>query len=117
MKLTYAERVAVAARHSLACARCGQHVSGLHEADVHHRVPRRMGGTRNQLSKDPRNLVLLCRSCHAWVESHRDLARMGGWLLRDYGGLNDQLVPLSGVPFLITADGEIVRDTLPGVGA
>lgn len=52
---------------------------------VHHRVPRGMGGSRNEQLHLPANLILLCGSgvtgCHGWVESNRDKARERGFLL------------------------------------
>ncbi len=40
-----------------------------------------MGGSSDPATNSPVNLVLLCRSCHRWVESHRLAARMAGWLV------------------------------------
>ena len=40
-----------------------------------------MGGSSDPATNSPANLVLLCRDCHRWVESHRSAARMSGWLV------------------------------------
>lgn len=49
--------------------------------DIHHRKPRRMGGTRDEGINSPANLVALCRGCHTWVELNRGEALRLGWLL------------------------------------
>lgn len=41
-----------------------------------------MGGSSDQATNWPTNLVLLCKPCHRWAESHRSAARDGGWLVR-----------------------------------
>jgi 5-methylcytosine-specific restriction protein A len=52
----------------------------------HHRIPRGMGGSRDQRLNLPSNIVLLCGSgtegCHGHIESHRETAREDGLLLR-----------------------------------
>lgn len=58
------------------CEKCGRIA-----VDVHHRKPRRMGGSRDPEINSPANLVLLCRDCHNWVESNRAQAMVEGWLL------------------------------------
>ena len=58
------------------CRRCKEEGT-----DIHHRLPRKMGGTTWEHIHDPDLLVLLCRSCHAWVESNRAQANEEGWLL------------------------------------
>lgn len=52
------------------------------EHHVHHRRPRRMGGTDLPDANDLPNLLLLCPSCHAVVEKERAAAYEGGWLVR-----------------------------------
>ena len=44
----------------------------------HHRIPRGMGGTRNDTSP----LARLCAGHHEYVERNRKWAREQGWLLR-----------------------------------
>lgn len=52
------------------CAGPGQH--------IHHRQPRKMGGTTRQHINRASNLLLLCVQCHAHVEAHRaDAYRLG----------------------------------------
>lgn len=72
--------LAVKLRAGGRCERCAGPVPT--DAEVHHRIPRGMGGSRN----DPRinlasNLVVLCGKCHRWIESYRDAARADGWLV------------------------------------
>ena len=57
------------------CVGCGRPVD-----EVHHVRPRGMGGTSNPDIGVPWNGLGLCRSCHAWAESHRATARALGWL-------------------------------------
>lgn len=61
-------------------------------AHLHHRRPRKMGGSREAETNMPANLICLCEPCHAWIESHRTDALMSGWLVatRDH----PHLVPL-----------------------
>lgn len=54
--------------------------------NVHHRKPRRMGGTRDPRINSPANLLALCGSgttgCHGHIESHRAESYRLGWLVR-----------------------------------
>ncbi len=79
---------------------------------IHHRRPRRMGGSQLDDTNAPQNLLLLCPPCHEMVESERTAAYAGGWLVRQQ---EDPLV----VPVLVlaaerylTADGAYA-DSLP----
>lgn len=71
-------------RDDWSCLRCGVNLIG-RRYSIHHRFPRRMGGTRDPRINDVRNLVLLCgdgtRGCHGWIESNRLTALRQGWLL------------------------------------
>ena len=82
---TPATREAVALRAHYQCERCYTPVHG--QASVHHRRPRRMGGTKRSDSNEPANLLLLCGSgttgCHGWVESHRRQSLDDGIILYD----------------------------------
>lgn len=84
LKVNDQNRFTVFYRANYRCEKCG----GLGDAfgwSVHHRVPRKMGGSRNEILHLPANLILLCGSgvtgCHGWVESNRDKAREQGFLL------------------------------------
>jgi len=54
-------------------------------ANLHHRLPRRMGGTSNPAASTACNALHLCGSgttgCHGWIEAHRAEALGRGWLL------------------------------------
>lgn len=63
---------------------------------VHHRRPRRMGGSQLPDTNLPQNLLVLCLSCHELVEKERTAAYEGGWLV------GQRLVPAD-VPVLIGA--------------
>jgi 5-methylcytosine-specific restriction protein A len=79
----------VLARDGGRCLRCNRFVGPERGVDfsLHHRLPRRSGGSRRPELNMPANLVTLCGSattlggCHAAVESGRTAALAGGWLL------------------------------------
>lgn len=84
---TAAVRALVRARARNMCEHCGGNGQ-----DIHHRRPRGMGGTKDPAANLPSNLVLLCRQCHVWFESHRSAALAAGWLVRQ--GHDPRLVAL-----------------------
>lgn len=73
----------VLARFANRCARCGQYRGG----SIHHRKPRRLGGTTDPAINYTSNLLWLCGNgttgCHGAIESHRTVAYENGWLLAD----------------------------------
>lgn len=77
---TPAARAAILTATLDRCAGCGS----TWNLSIHHRRPRGMGGTSNVLIEQPWNGLALCgdgvRGCHGWAESHRDTARLLGWL-------------------------------------
>ena len=60
------------------CVGCGRPVT-----EVHHRAPRRAGGTRRVEVGAPYNGLGLCSPHHAWTERHRATAGFLGWLLHE----------------------------------
>jgi 5-methylcytosine-specific restriction protein A len=50
-------------------------------------------------------LVLLCRDCHRWIESHRSAARDAGWLVRQGQDPAAVVVLLPVGPVWLTEDG------------
>lgn len=48
---------------------------------LHHRRPRRIGGSRRADTNSPANLLALCAPCHEVIEVQRAVAYEGGWLL------------------------------------
>lgn len=101
-------RALVLRRDGPYCARCAVSVANV-PASVHHRLPRRMGGTRNPRINDPRNLILLCGTgttgCHGWVETHRLTASVDGWLLGTLDDLDQPLRTVYGTRVQLHADG------------
>ncbi|MGH3518821.1 MAG: HNH endonuclease [Haloechinothrix sp.] len=69
------------------CRWCGEPVTGERGRDwsIHHRLPRRMGGTRRPGINSPANLVTVHGSgttgCHGDIELSRAFAQGHGWLL------------------------------------
>lgn len=101
-------RLLVAARSGGCCERCACALP-IGGGDCHHRKPRRMGGTRDRQINAPSNLVVLCRPCHDWIESHRTRALADGWLIPSNG--NPAVVPVrSGLHgrVLLADDGRII---------
>lgn len=72
-------------RAQYACELCGGPVGERRGVDhhLHHRRPRRAGGSRAADTNSPANLLLLCLPCHEVVETMRSEAYDGGWLLHD----------------------------------
>jgi hypothetical protein len=69
----------VKARADGLCERCGQHPG----SQVHHRLPRRAGGTSREWINDVSNLLLLHPACHELVEHNRLKAIADGLLIPD----------------------------------
>ena len=80
--MTDETRFAVYRRAGYRCERCLEQTPTI---NIHHRLPRQMGGTLSDSIHLPANLIVLCGSgtsgCHGWVESNRDQARKLGFLL------------------------------------
>lgn len=78
-------RLLVLSRALWACERCWRPIS--ESMSLHHRRPRRMGGTKRLDTNQPQNLLVLCGSgttgCHGWIESHRKTGYADGILLYD----------------------------------
>lgn len=78
------------------CELCGGSLAGMVGFSVHHRLPRRMGGSSRPELNTPANLILLCGSgttgCHGRIESHREQAYAEGLLLHD--GADPAAVPV-----------------------
>lgn len=76
-----ATREVVINRALMTCEKCSAAVSQW-SSQLHHRQPRGAGGCRDPEVNSPANLLLLCRSCHAWIESNRTTSYEQGWLVR-----------------------------------
>ena len=91
------------------CERCGKAI-GSQPMSVHHRKPRRMGGTTDPSVNTPSNLAMLCGSgttgCHGEIESQRSQAYADGWLLHAGQDPVDVPVRLRGGPMIfLTIEG------------
>ncbi len=77
---------------------------------IHHRRPRKRGGTKRPEINYPENLVWVCHFCHSWIESNRAEAYVTGWLVKE--GLEDPAeIPLRdtwGRHFWLTEDGGVI---------
>jgi 5-methylcytosine-specific restriction enzyme A len=92
---------------------------------VHHRRPRRMGGSQLPDTNAPQNLLVLCPDDHEMVESERTAAYAGGWLVRQGDDPLLVSVLVLAKPVHLTADGRYERcpevcatcgDSLPPIG-
>lgn len=91
------------------CELCGHPLHGERGRDyhVHHRRPRRMGGSQLPDTNSIENLLLLDASCHERVESERTAGYAGGWLVRQDGIPATVAVLIHGKRWcLLTDDGE-----------
>lgn len=81
-----ATRALVARRCGECCEVCGVSLRDM-VASLHHRLPRRMGGTVNPAVNSAANLLYVCGSgttgCHGLIESQRATSYLMGLLLRD----------------------------------
>lgn len=75
--------VLVKARAGMQCERCMVAVAGPRGIswEIHHRRPRRMGGSKDPATNGPANLLLLDLDCHRWIEANRSTAHDLGLLL------------------------------------
>lgn len=84
-KVSDETRFAVLARAFYKCERCDRDFLG-YPVSVHHRRPRMMGGSKNEMLHEMANLIVLCGTgtsgCHGWIESNRAVARELGYLIQ-----------------------------------
>lgn len=67
-----------------------------------------MGGSKDPITNTPANGVLLCATCHRYIESHRDEALRTGWLVRQSQDPRDVPVLYRGTRWVtLTLDGEL----------
>ncbi len=83
---TATARDIVWARAGGRCEVCAGPLAGALGFSIHHRLPRRMGGSRRPELNTPANLLAVCGSgttgCHGRIESNRTRAYEDGLLLR-----------------------------------
>lgn len=63
-------------------------------AQLHHRRPRGIGGTRDPLINSPANIVNICYPHHALVEQFRVASQERGFLISRLSALTADQVPL-----------------------
>lgn len=64
-------------------------------SDVHHRVPRGLGGCHGEareVSDRLSSVMAACRPCHSWVHERPEAAATNGWLVRR--GVDASAVPV-----------------------
>lgn len=71
------------------CELCG---SPLTRVQIHHRRPRGMGGTKDEVSGSASNGLAIHPHCHTQVESNRETALNNGWLVPQ--GIDPETVPV-----------------------
>lgn len=89
----------------MTCEKCGGKIrrkKGEHNGSIHHRWPRRLGGTNTV-----HNLVLLCIECHVKIHKDEDTAALHGWFCTE----EPHVLPLRLAPnywVLLAEDGTYV---------
>lgn len=94
----------VTARSGGRCEVCGDPAW-----DVHHRHPRKSGGTKRQWVGLASNALAVCRLCHNLIESRRHLAMLLGWLVPADTDPSLWPVVYRGDKVVLDADGGIER--------
>ena len=80
--------------------------------DVHHRAPKKMGGTKDEyIAFGLANLVSLCREHHSWVHAHPAEAYKLGFLVHSWEDPADVPIVLKPGSVLVklTPDGDLER--------
>lgn len=80
MQFTEKTRRLIRERAKDRCELCG--TPAYETAQIHHRKPRGMGGTKNPESRSPANGLLVHFRCHHRIEMNRADALTNGWLVR-----------------------------------
>jgi 5-methylcytosine-specific restriction endonuclease McrA len=93
------------------CVRCDT-VCPTH---IHHRKPRRAGGTSDRAINSPANLVSLCPACHSQIESWRQLGYQTGYLL--HANDDPTVVPILSAGYRVWLDGDGGRTSQRITGA
>lgn len=84
-----ATRALILERDAFRCIRCRSNAG----IQIHHRRPRKAGGTRTGWVNRAANGITLCHRCHALIESRRTWAYQHGYLIR-MGETDAESVPL-----------------------
>lgn len=71
-------RTTIRSRSRGRCEVCGLPLA---VAEIHHRQPRGMGGSRDRQTPLVSNGLIVHPACHRKIESHRETAIANGWLV------------------------------------
>lgn len=91
MKFEIAKGIAIARAHHL-CEGCRTFA----DLDPHHRMTRGSGGVHragSDVSNDPRNLLMLCRSCHDRTLTDAGACIAIGWVIERRSGVDPREEP------------------------
>ncbi len=80
MKFSTKNREIIKNRANGSCEVCG--VTLRVYAQIHHRRPRGMGGTKQQVAGSPANGLYVHQKCHETIERNRSTGLRKGWLVR-----------------------------------
>lgn len=85
-------------------------------AQIHHRKPRGMGGTKNPASRSPSNGLYVHFKCHEWIERNREQAALKGYLVPQWADSDTTPVLFGSSWYLLLPDGtktkvEVARDS------
>ena len=105
MRFTEKTRQVIRERAKNRCELCGTPV-GM-DAQIHHRKPRGMGGTKDDASRLACNGLFVHFRCHEKIERNREVALANGWLVRQSGDSQDQPVRLHYGWVLLNANGSV----------
>lgn len=83
------------------CELCGLQIA----SQIHHRRPRASGGSRREDTNSAANLLHVCLTCHAHIESGRTSALVFGLLLTQQQDPASEPVQLRGVWVWLLPDG------------
>lgn len=88
MQFTEKTRRLIRERAQDRCELCGTPVQ---DAQIHHRRPRGMGGTKNPESRSAANGMYVHLRCHQRIELNRADALRKGWLILQSGDLSQPI--------------------------
>jgi len=86
------------------CEICGEFTQA---AEIHHRRPRGMGGTKRDSTNSASGALWLCRTCHRFIESNRRLALLLGWIVGSLSDPAETPVVYRGVRVRLSDDGTL----------
>jgi hypothetical protein len=105
MKFTEKTRQVIRERAANRCELCGTPV-GI-DAQIHHRKPRGMGGTKDPRSRSAANGLFVHFRCHERIERNREESYAFGWLVLQTQDSHETPVRLHHGWFLLNDDGSL----------